>query len=59
MDLRKIITKELKKQKISQMQLASACNLHYQTIGLFLSGKTSMTSENLEKVLDFLRIKIT
>ena len=58
MDLRKIITKEMKKQKVSRMQLASACELHYQTVGLYLSGKTAMTSENLEKIFDFLKIKI-
>lgn len=53
-DFRAEIKRLLKKKKMSIPALARKVDLNPQTIYNYLSGKTEMTSGNLEKILELL-----
>jgi transcriptional regulator with XRE-family HTH domain len=57
-DFRKIIKTSIKKQKLSIPQLARLVELNQSSIYNYMSGKSEMTSGNLERILEALKINI-
>jgi transcriptional regulator with XRE-family HTH domain len=58
MDLRKIIKKEIEKQSLPYVELARRIGISDQTISNYLTGRSQLKSDNLEKLLDALKIKV-
>jgi len=57
-DLRKLIIKRRKQLKMSVPELARQTGLNHQTLYNYLSGKTELGADSLEKVFQALNIKI-
>jgi len=56
-DFRKEIKKQMKVAKIKTPELARKAELNVQTLYNFLSGKSEMTTSNLENILEILGFK--
>jgi predicted transcriptional regulator len=57
MDFRKLIEKNLKKQKMNIPELARKVQLNPQTIYNYMTGSSQMTAANLENIFDVQEIK--
>ena len=55
MGLRNEIKFALESKKISVAKLARLTDIHQDTIYNFLNGKSQMTAENIDKLLEVLR----
>ena len=58
MDFKKIIKKQMKKQKINIPALARKVEINSQTLYNYLGGKSEMTAGNLEKVFNILNVRV-
>lgn len=58
-DFRKIIKREMKHQNINTPKLARMLELNAQVLYNYLSGRSQMYSDTLERVFDILKIKLT
>ena len=54
-DFRKFVRKEMKRSKTSIYRLAIDTEINYKTIHNFLSGKTSIGSDYLERIINQLQ----
>ena len=57
-DFRKAIKKQMKAKKINTPELARKSMLNAQTLYNYLSGKSEMTTGNIEVVFEILSIKL-
>lgn len=58
MEIREIIKKELKAQKMTKAELARAAGINVFTLCNFLLSNTSMSLNKIEKIMDALNLEI-
>jgi hypothetical protein len=52
---REEILRQMKKHKISRTKIAFACEISPGSVNSYLSGKSDMMGENIEKMFNYLR----
>lgn len=58
MEIREIIKKELKAQKMTKAELARVAGINVFTLCNFLLSNTSMSLNKIEKIMDALNLEI-
>jgi len=57
-EFRKLIKKEIEKQGLTYVELGRLAGISDQTISNYLTGKSELKNNSIEKLLDILKIKI-
>ena len=56
--IREIVKEAMKLRNVKSKDLAEQIEVTKSTMSLFLNGKTNLGQEKIEKILDFLNIKL-
>ena len=56
--IREIVKEAMKLRNVKSKDLAEHIEVTKSTMSLFLNGKTNLGQEKIEKILDFLNIKL-